>query len=425
MKLKLLLSAFFIFLFATAKAQTADEYIGDLINRSDWFGLDEAYPKKKSAMQSEMLKGLSEVMLSAHFNKTNNALERLDTLLTYYQSELGLDNVYNLIGLKSKLYARQGLYQEASANCSHFLDQLATFNLSRDSFPNHLFIEKQYDAIAYVPKQEIVRPAHDVELSLLAGSADNDKLMYMPVTVHGKTYRFIIDAGAGFTFLPEALAKEMHVHLANESISLNGTELGIGTYGVIDSLQVGDIIFKNVIVFVGKTEQTDDPAFQIDAVLGLDFFRLIGETQFFPEKGTVVFPYKQSKRPKTGRNLLIDNNQLYLKAYSGKERLALRLSTGLPLTELRYPYYVKHKEVVETKGKKGAVFDGVQLRDTYRLPQFSLKVGKKKCMLKDVPVWADKITELQGDEVGILGVDFFSRFGKITLNLDQMFIEVK
>ncbi len=69
MKLKnSLVVLLFILSIGVVKAQEADQKIGSLINQSDWFGLEEEYPKLRSKMQSEMLRLLSESMISRHFN---------------------------------------------------------------------------------------------------------------------------------------------------------------------------------------------------------------------------------------------------------------------------------------------------------------------------------------------------------------------
>lgn len=399
------------------KAQSVDEYMSGLLESDDWFELEEAYPRKRAEMQSEMLKQLTETMLYAHFNQPKAAISSLDTLLSYHQDELGFNNVSDLIALKSRLFAEQGLYQNASDNCTHFLNQLAAFNISKDSFPTHLFIQRHYDEIAYIPKPGVIRPDRDVEIPLEIKDLGLGNLMYIPVTVHGKEYRFIFDTGIDFTYLSDRMAKEMDIHISYESDEIKGIGKTIGKIGAIDSMQVGDIKVKDVLVMVGTSIKEGDGGFPVDAVLGLDFFRLVGEIQFFPKEGKAVFPINQTKRPKSGRNLMVDRNKLYLKAYSEKERLVFQMNTGGLYSNLYYPYYMKHEEVIKSKGTKET--------NIYRLPQLSLKIGKKKLKLKHVPVSIEKVATLYQNEDGALGIDFVTQFKKVVVNLDEMFVEVK
>jgi len=420
--------AIFILLLLTAiilksGAQQAVGHIEALINRSDWFALDEICSKKQDKLPSTMQEYLSEVMWNTHFNRPDVAINYLDTLLTYHQEELGLDNVYNLIALKSHLYADQGLYREASENSTHFLDQLAAFNMSKDNFPAHVFLEKYYGEIAFVPKPEVIRPAYDVEIPFSTENNETGKFIYVPVSIHGKTYRFIFNAGAGFTFISEQLAQEMNIYLTDGSVGIKNVKGSLGKSGVVDSMQIGDITLKNIIVFVGKSGEEIDPALQVDAILGLDFLRLMGEMQLLPEKKVIVFPAHKTGFPKTGRNLMIDNNRLYLKGYSGKERLVFRLDAGNMDVSLHFPYYEKNKVMIESKSLKSGI--SAEKAGVYQLPQIALKIGKKKFKRKNVPVFTQRLSELQQEEEGALGMDFFLRFKAVTLNTNQMFVEIK
>lgn len=429
MKLKWIVLLCFVCSITGVKAQHADEYVRGLLERADWFGLEESYPVQSAGIQSGMLKLLAEAMLHAHFNQPDIAISCIDTLLTYHQNELGLDNVYDLIALKSRLYAEQGLYEEASANCSHFLNQLAAFHLSRDRFPVHLFLEKYYDEIAYIPKPVLIRPDRDVEIPLVFEKNDRGQRMYLPVTVHGKEYRFLLDAGAGMTYISDRMAKEMNVHVAHESVEIKNAEKVIGKTGAIDSMQIGDMVLKEILILIGMPDPEADESFQADAVLGFDFFRLMGETQLFPGKGKVVFPAKQTRRPKSGRNLMIDNNVPYLKVFAGGERLVFRPDAGRERSGLFYPYYLKHKEWIESKAVKESIrenpMDGMQMSEVYRLPQLPLKIGKKKFTLKRIPVFTDQTAGIQPNEDGVFGMDFITRFKKVVINVDEMFVEVK
>lgn len=424
---------FILFLFAgiilKLGAQDTDKNMEELINRSDWFALDEQFSKKKNMQWSDMQERLLEVMLNTHFNRPDAAINSLDTLLTYHQAELGLENVYNLIALKSRLYAEQGKYRDASENSAHFLNQLATFGMSKDGFPEHQFLEKYYADIAFVPEPEVVRPSYDVEIPCAIENTGNGQFIYLPVIVHGKTYRFAFDAGAGFTFISERLAQEMNLYMTEESIDTKGFLGGWGKSGIIDSMQIGDVVLKHIVVFAGKSSKETNVESQVDAVLGLDFLRLMGEIQLLPKKEVIIFPAKQTDLPKTGRNLMIENHQLYVKGYTGKERLVFHLDAGNTNISLHYPYYERNKEIIEKRGAKDNMIiegiSGTKRWDVYRLPQVALKIGKKKLKQKDVPVFTKELSEIRQKEDGTLGMDFFLPFKKVTFNTDNMFVEVE
>ena len=81
---KILLSAA-LFLSFPIYSQQADERIGNLINQSDWSGLEATYPTLKDSMQVDFLKLLSEVMIGNYFNHPKEALAGIEHLLTNHQ----------------------------------------------------------------------------------------------------------------------------------------------------------------------------------------------------------------------------------------------------------------------------------------------------------------------------------------------------
>lgn len=66
------------------EAQKASKQIGDLINQSDWFRLEEEYPKVTGQIRSVAVKALSEVMIGAYFNKPEETIQLIDSLLEHH-----------------------------------------------------------------------------------------------------------------------------------------------------------------------------------------------------------------------------------------------------------------------------------------------------------------------------------------------------
>jgi hypothetical protein len=115
---------------------------------------------------------------------------------------------------------------------------------------------------------------------------------------------------------------------------------------------IGDIVFKNPDIIISLPNEEVDTIFQVDAVLGMDFIRGIGETQIYPEEKKIVFPAKKTELPLYGHNLLLSNGQPYLKAYSNTEKLLFHFDTGNAKSDLFKRYYEKHKEELDKSGEK-------------------------------------------------------------------------
>ncbi len=74
----------------------------------------------------------------------------------------------------------------------------------------------------------------------------------IPVTINGKTYRFIFDTGAGTSFMSERFAKEVGVRMLNDSLTINSTLPGAmnGQMGTVENMQIGSMIFHYPLITV-------------------------------------------------------------------------------------------------------------------------------------------------------------------------------
>ena len=409
-------------------AQEADESIGNIINNADWFTLSNEYPKLKDSMQSEMLKYFSEAMIGFYFNQPQNAISAIDWLLINSQNEIGSDNTYNLILIKSIILGEQGLYAESADNLSDFLNQISKFADLKD-FSSHNDVLEFYEKKRNEPNPEVIRPHKNTEIPITIEKTSRGEIMYVYVNINGKEYKFIFDTGAAATFVSERFANEIGLRITQESYTINGVQSGIGKRGTIDSMIIGDIVFKNPNIIIGLSNEEVDTIFQVDAVLGLDFIKRVGETQIYPKQQKIIFPIEKTKLPFYGRNLLFSNGQPYLKAYSNTEQLLFHFDTGNIKTDLQEVYYQKHKEEFDRIGNKKTVgrggYGGILYVDSYQIPIFPLTIGDCSLELNNVDILLEKTLSFQNNEDGSLGMDFITLLKKVTINFDDMFLIIE
>jgi predicted aspartyl protease len=408
-------------------AQEADEKIGNLMNQSDWFALADEYPKLKNEMQSEMLKHLSEAMIGFYFNQPQSAIQAIDWILANAQEEIGFGNVSNLILIKSTILGEQGLYAESADNLSDFLTQISA-HMDLKDFPAHNQVLEFYEKMRNELKPEIIRPVEDIIIPITIEKTSRGQTIYVPVSINGKEYKFIFDTGAFSAFVSERFANEVRLRITDESFKINGIKADIGKRGTIDSIMVGDIVFKNPNIAIGLPNEEVDTIFQVDAVLGMDFIRRVGEIQIYPEEKKIIFPAKK-ELPLSGRNLLFYNGKPYIKAYTNTAPLMFHFDTGNVKTDLFKVYYEKQKEELDKSGNKKNVrrqgLGGIRFIDSYQIPKFPLTIGDCNFELTDVDVLLDNRYEYQGNEDGSLGMDFYTMFRKVIINFDDMFVKVE
>ena len=411
-------------------AQDADQLIGDLINQRDWFRLEEEYPKVADSLQSVAVKGLSEVMIGIYFNKPEETIYLIDSLVAYHQDDLGFPNVSSLVILRSKLLGETGRYARSADDLYRFLNQIESF-ANRKDFPFHQQLADYYNVLRNEAAPSITRPGKDTEVPMTIEKAGRGVLMFIPVQIHGKEYKFIFDTGAGSTFLSKRFAEDMGVRIVRDSLFIQGaigTDMGKG--GILDSLTIGDITFKNTFVTIANPNPAVDTVYQVDAVLGTDFMRLVGEVNIYPKEGRIVFPVNKSPLPAYGRNLWFYDGGIRLKAFSGDECLRFILDTGDVRASLFSTYYDKHKQFVEQTGIKDTIssggFGGVRRYEVFRLKSFPLRVGDASFEIPNMPVEVSAVSlQTREGESGSLGMDFIQQFDRIIINLDNTYLSVE
>lgn len=427
----LLASVTFSILFVSpAAAQEADQRVGDLINQADWFRLQEEYPKLSGDMQYVPLKQLAEVMIGAYFNRPEQAIANIDSLLVEHQDFLGFDNSSNLIALQAKLYGERGDYAIAADRLYDFLKQIEAFT-TRENFPGHQQLADFYNQLREIPAPSVSRPGRDTEVPMTIEVAGRGVLMFIPVRVNDKEYKFIFDTGAGSTFLSSRIAEEMGLRIVQDSLKITGaiaTEQGRS--GLIDSMKIGDITFRNVIASIANPNPAVDTVYQVDAVLGADFMRLVGESIIYPKAGKIVFPVHKSPIPETGRNMWFYDSSMRLELMSGNERLRFCFDTGDARASLFKVYYEKHKNEIDSYATKDTItsggFGGVRRHEVLRLKSVPLQIGQTHVEIPDIQVEPEE-TELQAarSDDGSLGMDFIRLFDKVIISLDNTFVDVQ
>jgi len=429
----------FIHTFCFAQ-KTADEQVGNCLNTSDFFLLEEIYPTVKDNMQTPFLKTFAESLLNIVFNQSDQGVASVDSLIIKYQGEIGLENVKSMLIFQSWLLFRQGEYQQAYDRLEGFIAQI------EPHVPSEFLIGTKanlnmYRALLGEGKPQLIRPDMDCVIPLeidtirIRGN-ENDTvkhstLMYVPVTVNGSRERFIFDTGCGGgVFLSQEYATRLGVRIKMDSLVITGVGgKDYGQMGIVDSIGVGNMIFRNVRATIVSPNTEVDSLFRVNAVLGSDIMDYAGEVQILPNEKKIVFPIHKTPLPTTGRNMMRvpGGDAFFLKVYSGDNRLVMLFDTGDTYAHLNGHYFVSNKESVMRNGTKSSRvsggFGGAGLREYYNLPFFSIKIGNKQFKIENMTVESELPIGTQFGS-GALGMAFINTFKKTTINFEQMFVEV-
>mgnify|MGYP003623465718 FL=1 len=263
--------------FSSLYSQSADEKLADILNSGDLFMLEEQYPQLKDKLQYPMLNILTESLLSDASNKPQEAYEKINELLTKYQAEAGFASAQTMFLVKCRNLAAMGKYAQAADELQYFMGEVS-------QHMDSLYLEaykdayRMYNSHRDTPAEELIRPREDCVIKYEADIFDNgNSLMFVPVTIDGKQERFILDTGCtGGAFMSERFAEEHNVRIVYDSLPIQGVGKGFGKLGVVDSIKIGNMIFKNLTVTIALPNAAIDTVYQVDAVLGQDLMKAAG-----------------------------------------------------------------------------------------------------------------------------------------------------
>ena len=428
--MKHILLSLFILVAINAAAQNADQRVGELINEGDWFALAEEYPRLKDSMQVEFLQPMAEALLAKYFNQSDKAIAAMTTLLSNYQEEIGASSALNFALLRLHMIGEQGNYAEAADGLKSIAEQLPQVPTIQRMYQHYNALRDYPQMTIYKPNKDDTIPFHLQRLKankqeewMRAGKKQfKGYLITIPVTCHGKQQSFIFDTGASASFVTERVAKDLHLTILPDTILLNGNQKGLQAY--IDSLQIGDIVCQNMIVYVGLNNPLDTLVGGIDAVLGMDFINAVGETQILFDRQQIVFP-NQPTTSTAQSNIFLDGT-LIMQAQKGDVPLSFIFDTGCTTAELYSDYYAKFTTEVDAVAEPDTITTGtygtVTTSPILLLPELTFMIGKTSVTIDEINLLPSNNNPLAVRD-GRMGMELIRRFRKTTINLNAMFVK--
>lgn len=420
-----------ILLFATnLKAQTYDDRISLLLGEEKFFELRREYQVLKDSIDAT-LSDFTKAMLDHVQNRPEKACQSIESLIRVHQKSLDMNNALNMISLWGVNLMKLGKYKEAAELLSsmfrsdairlfadpYILEKVSDINVRaqmlKDCEPTK--IERELDADCILP---MIR--------------DKNGLANITIRIKEDNVPFILDTGVDApALISESFARKYDVKILGDSIVTDGiVGSGYTKIGFIDSLQIGNITYKNVWTLINPIPNIvhkDSIVARIDAVLGRHFFDDVGEMQILPRQNEIVFPVNHtSKMAQTG-SLMLYNRQPFVELRSGEEYMAFHFDTGGSIL-LNASYFRKHQDFIEGSLKGDSIslggFAGIKRMLTYKLPKLPLMIGNKTQILQSVRVLTED-TQMSSYGDGMLGMDFVDLFDKVTLNFKEMFLKVE
>lgn len=363
--MKALISLLMICVSVSAFSQKADERIGDAINRGEWQKLRSLYQNEGMKLQTSLLHPLSKFFISHFYNQPDSALHYGTLLLNKHQAGLG-GSVGGIIFLMAKDLAKKEDFKSAAGLLRQYNDAVKASGAAPD--PIFIAFENQYDAIAQKGGFSISCPPKNIKIPVrYLGSRTQPGQVRVNVQINNQLQDAVYDTGSGGNIISKRLADELGLHIYDFSGNdIAGINVSQSSFTIVDSLRLGEIVYKNVPfqvhVFSTGYQEADSVinATGLECVMGLQSMFPLKEIQFDFKNGFLKIPATPSKTPSFAPNIYSSGGDVLVMTVFDKKtnkNIDAMLDTGAAVTSLTSKYYAINKDL----------FNGIAPDDSLRI----------------------------------------------------------
>jgi len=282
---------------------------------------------------------------------------------------------------------------------------------------NERSLQRLHNALSQVEPLQVQLP-HDTKIQFTLDKKDG---ILIQVRTPKDSISLIFDTGAGFSSVTKSVAERLGIRILVDSIIGGG---GTGyieyvSFGVADTLFVGDILYKNVIFAIMEDESFTWPEidYYIHGTLGFPEIKVLPSIKIH-NKTNVLEVFSTAPELQESNMKFNQNNQMIITV---NDSLLFFLDTGSNWTDLKVAYYNRNKQRVHKIGQLTTVTRGgmSEIRDfsVYILNDFPITIGETTTIMPEIRAFRE-YTFLRYD--GILGMDVISQFDYMLLDFNNM-----
>jgi len=430
-----------------------NQVLVNLIQTKKWFEVENYYQQHKDSINNEFVKLWYLAETGYVFNHPDEAINAYEQLFDKNLLHMNTPTLMSLFGQpmlqlcadvqeyakgeelsqKLKTFCEKDTVMQSDTRLSYiqgFTQAIERFKLFPKEYPKLTFIKNKVDSLS--------------EIKLLPDHNKPSNAIFFNAKWNGINLRTIFDTGAAGSYIyNRAIAEKIGIKLNTaDTIMLNyGTIHALS--GVVDSLELGEFVIKNIPVAVNieiadsadlaqvKCDSFMNSAF--DIVLGIPIIRNLGVIEFDFTKNTMSFPQKTT--PSDKQNLYIDNTglrTLYMNMEICNANFLTYFDTGGEGgLSINTDFFEKYKQCIPTEAevKQAGNFFGscnetsISKRYEYKCPQIDIKINDQGItLINDCSVAKDKENDNKfgTTEGGFLGNAIFKYCKKATFDFDNM-----
>lgn len=434
--MKRIILLFMICASVSAFSQSIDERIGDAINQEKWQKLRNLYENEGARLQTPILHPLSKFFISHFYNRPDSALFYGTKLLNEYQAALG-GSVGNIIFLMAGDFAKREEYDNAGSILKQYNDAVKASGAALD--PIFVAYENQYSVIAQKGGFSMLRPQKEIKIPIrYLNSRSKPGQIRVDIQLNNQPHDAVYDTGAGENIISRQLADKLNLHVYDfAGTALAGVNVSKSSFTIVDSLRLGEIVYKNVpfqVVDFNTGHQEADSAIEkikMNCIIGIRTMLPLNEIQFDFKNGFLKIPVYPSETPSFAPNIYCSGEcNLVMSVFDKKtnKKINAMLDTGAAITNLTAKYYMENKQfldnVVPNDSVRIAGIGGVKILKTISTSwEYSIDGSH---FVKE-PITINTNEDSDANSVSkydcLFGLPSFSKYDCVIINFKDMFLK--
>lgn len=402
-------------------APTTVQEIDELIRTKSYFKAREQFEVTKASLSTVDRLRIEATLLSL-FNQLEASNELLEVLFEEYESQLDRG-------------ARKGLLNTQLANSVKLFDYQLADQISQRLLTE--FVEQSdeeelwdvknsniiWEALKSYPPQRV----HFREASRLQLFRDKANLKNLEVYYQDRPYPFIFDTGANLSTLIQSQAQIMNVEVIEGAVVSVGTITGKrvdAQIGLAPTFEIGAMTFENVVFLIFPDEAFYVPSldYQIKGILGFPVIAAMKEIHFIKEEEVFVPLGSTVDHPS---NLAIEYLTPIINLATKNGDQYFSFDTGADATLLYERYFVENKKKIVKQYEKTDIRfagggGGIELEGYEVL--FEPIINGQVIAVDSVSLIPTTIQSEDQYLYGNIGQDLISKFDKMILNFESMFV---
>jgi len=392
-----------------------------MLDEKDFFRIETLLEEKRTEL-SEDIVFYVEAHLQNVFNRTEQSLQTIDTLLSRYEESLNDTLLLQVYKLKYDNLLKRSIYREAAEaleiainSYGHVLDSV-TLSDMRENY-------NTVEPLKELPPQKMYL-TDDVTIPI---SRNRFSHVMMQVTSNGQSEDFIFDTGAMFSAVSESCALRLGIRILQSAVNvgtLSNNNKIQSTVGVADKLQIGELLFENVVFLVLPDDMLTftQTNYAIHGIIG---FPVMYQMKEITVRQDVSLTVSTHPKKRDLRNLFFDGLSPIVQFEAEGNTVLLMMDTGANTSVFSVRYFSVNKDKILSKGTPrtqemecaGSIIESV----VYDLENLRLKIGGQELTIPSVTVLTDNFSLLENYD-GFLGQDVLMSFNKFTLNFENMYL---